>query len=107
MTGESARDHRRQAVALAYGEGDESPRVVAQGYGALAELIIQQAQQQGIYVHDSPELVTLLMQLDLDERIPPRLYQVIAELLVWIRETVPVMQEAAPEGSSIDSGGSA
>lgn len=83
-------DSRRQAVALAYGEGDDSPRIVAQGYGAIADMIIAEAQRQGVFVHDSPELVGLLMQLNLDERIPPRLYQVIAELLVWVREVVPL-----------------
>lgn len=77
---------RRQAVALAYQESDSAPRVVAQGYGELAERIIAEARRQGIHVHDAPELVGLLMQLDLDERIPPRLYQVIAELLVWVYE---------------------
>ncbi len=77
---------RRQAVALAYHESDSAPRVVAQGYGELAERIIAEARRQGIHVHDAPELVGLLMQLDLDERIPPRLYQVIAELLVWVYE---------------------
>lgn len=77
---------RRQAVALAYGDGDAAPRVVAQGYGLVAERIIAEAGRQGIYVHDSPQLVSLLMQLDLDEQIPAGLYQVIAELLVWVRE---------------------
>lgn len=77
---------RRQAVALAYGEGSRSPRVVASGYGDLAERIIAEARQQQIYVHDAPELVSLLMRLDIDEQIPQQLYQVIAELLIWIRE---------------------
>jgi flagellar biosynthesis protein len=45
-----------------------------------------EAQRQGIYVHDAPELVALLMQLDLDAEIPANLYQVIAELLVWVFE---------------------
>lgn len=78
---------RRRAVALAYsGERLDAPRVVAKGYGSVAEHIIALANQEGIFVHDSPELVTLLMQIDLDERIPESLYQVIAELLVWINE---------------------
>ncbi len=81
-----SREPRRQAVALAYQEAEGAPRVVAQGYGELAERIVEEARRQGVYVHDSPELVSLLMQLDLDEEIPPRLYQVIAELLVWVRE---------------------
>ncbi|WP_404298353.1 EscU/YscU/HrcU family type III secretion system export apparatus switch protein [Halomonas sp.] len=77
---------RRRAVALAYQEGDEAPKVVAKGYGEMAERIMAEAHRQGIHVHDAPELVALLMGLDLDERIPPKLYQVIAELLVWVRE---------------------
>lgn len=79
-------DRRRQAVALAYQENDRSPRVVAKGYGDLAERIMAEAHRQGIYVHDAPELVALLMQLDLDAEIPPGLYQIIAELLVWVFE---------------------
>lgn len=77
---------RRQAVALAYQDANDAPRVLAQGYGELAERIIAEARNQGIHVHDAPELVGLLMQLDLDEAIPPRLYHVIAELLVWVYE---------------------
>ncbi|MFC3293146.1 EscU/YscU/HrcU family type III secretion system export apparatus switch protein [Modicisalibacter luteus] len=74
---------RRQAVALAYTGGDQAPTVLAKGYGELAERIINEAQSQGIFVHDAPELVSLLMQVDLDSRIPPVLYEVIAELLAW------------------------
>lgn len=79
-------EQRRRAVALAYRNGDDAPRVVAKGYGEIAERIMAEARRQGIHVHDAPELVGLLMGLDLDERIPPTLYQVIAELLVWVRE---------------------
>ncbi|NWG87651.1 MAG: EscU/YscU/HrcU family type III secretion system export apparatus switch protein [Hydrogenophilaceae bacterium] len=73
-----------QAVALAYGETDAAPRVVAKGRGLLAEEIIRRAQEAGVYVHESPELVSLLMQVDLDERIPPTLYIAVAELLAWL-----------------------
>ncbi|WP_110656470.1 EscU/YscU/HrcU family type III secretion system export apparatus switch protein [Salinicola halimionae] len=70
---------------MAYsGERTDAPRVVAKGYGNLADRIIELGHQEGIFVHDSPELVALLMQVDLDTRIPESLYQVIAELLVWI-----------------------
>ncbi|TFH86693.1 flagellar protein FhlB [Billgrantia azerbaijanica] len=86
-------ERRRQAVALAYREGDDAPRVLAKGYGDVAERILAEAQRQGIYVHDAPELVALLMRLDLDERIPPALYQVIAELLVWVYEISGAQQD--------------
>ncbi|HCR97080.1 MAG: EscU/YscU/HrcU family type III secretion system export apparatus switch protein [Halomonas sp.] len=79
-------ERNRQAVALAYQESERAPRVIAKGYGELAERIMAEAHRQGIYVHDAPEIVALLMQLDLDAEIPPRLYQVVAELLVWVFE---------------------
>ncbi|QJQ96559.1 MULTISPECIES: EscU/YscU/HrcU family type III secretion system export apparatus switch protein [Halomonadaceae] len=77
---------RRQAVALAYRDGDNAPRILARGYGELAERIVAEAHAQGMFVHDSPELVSLLMQVNIDERIPTSLYHVIAELLIWARE---------------------
>ena len=81
-----SRTHRRSAAALAYDEkgGDRAPRVVAKGYGLVADMIIQRAQEAGLYVHRAPEMVSLLMQVDLDARIPPELYQAVAELLAWL-----------------------
>ncbi len=77
-------DNRREAVALAYGAGDAAPRVVAKGRGLIAEEIIARAAAHGVYVHESPELVSLLMQVDLDAHIPPQLYAAVAELLAWL-----------------------
>lgn len=79
-----AKDERQLAVALAYQSGQTAPRVVAKGRGLLAEAIIERARQAGVYVHESPELVALLMQVDLDQHIPPQLYLAVAELLAWI-----------------------
>lgn len=76
---------RREAVALLYEEGGIAPKVVARGYGQVAERIIEEAKRSGVFVHDSPELVSMLMQLNIDEYVPPQLYQVIAELLVWLK----------------------
>ena len=77
-------DPKRSAVALAYKEEDAAPRVVAKGRGLVADAIIARAREHGIFVHESPELVGLLMQIDLDDRIPPQLYAAIAELLAWL-----------------------
>jgi flagellar biosynthesis protein len=78
------RETLKNAVALAYSETDAAPRVVAKGRGILAEQIIARARESGVYVHESPELVSLLMQIDLDQRIPPQLYVAVAELLAWL-----------------------
>lgn len=74
----------RNAVALAYQAGTEAPKVVASGRGAVAERIIELAKENGIYVHESRELVALLMDVELDQQIPPDLYRVVAELLAWL-----------------------
>lgn len=79
-----ATDPKRSAVALTYQEADAAPRVVAKGRGLIADEIIARAREHGIFVHESPELVGLLMQVDLDDRIPPQLYAAIAELLAWL-----------------------
>jgi flagellar biosynthesis protein len=81
-----SRKHRRSAAALVYDaqSGDSAPRVVAKGYGLVAEMIVQRAKEAGLYVHEAPEMVSLLMQVDLDARIPPQLYQAVAEMLAWL-----------------------
>ncbi|MBZ0105516.1 MAG: EscU/YscU/HrcU family type III secretion system export apparatus switch protein [Sulfuricella denitrificans] len=77
-------DDRRTAVALAYHAGQSAPKVVARGRGLLADAIIARAKEAGVYVHESPALVSLLMQVDLDQHIPPELYLAVAELLAWL-----------------------
>lgn len=77
-------DDRATAIALAYSQGDAAPRVVAKGRGLIAEQIVARAREHGVWVHESPELVALLMQVDLDSFIPPELYLAVAELLAWL-----------------------
>ncbi|TAJ83679.1 MAG: flagellar biosynthesis protein [Gallionellaceae bacterium] len=77
-------DKRQMAVALAYQNGDAAPKVVARGRGIIAKAIIERAKEHGVFVHESEELVGLLMQVELDEHIPPQLYLAVAELLAWL-----------------------
>jgi flagellar biosynthesis protein len=75
---------RQLAVALAYSKGDAAPKVVASGRGLIAQAIIERAKEHGVYVHESEELVGMLMQVELDQHIPPQLYLAVAELLAWL-----------------------
>lgn len=77
-------DLRQTAAALRYRNGLTVPVLVAKGRGLVADEIIRRAKAAGVYVHESAELVSLLMQVDLDERIPPSLYRAVAEILVWV-----------------------
>jgi len=72
------------AVALSYNSDSPAPRVLAKGRGLIAEAIIDKAREHSIYVHESRELVVLLMQVDLDQHIPHQLYVAVAELLAWV-----------------------
>ncbi|RFC34279.1 MAG: flagellar biosynthesis protein [Candidatus Nitrotoga sp. MKT] len=75
---------QQMAVALAYQSHEPAPRVVAQGRGLIAQAIIQRAKEHGVFVHESEDLVGLLMQVELDQHIPPQLYLAVAELLTWL-----------------------
>ncbi len=89
-------DKQRAAAAIAYREGDGAPRVVAKGRGILADTIIERARASGVYVHESRELLALLMQIDLDSHIPPQLYIAVAELLAWLYHLEEADQPALP-----------
>ncbi len=77
---------RVSAVALSHAARDMTPTVVAKGYGVVAESIIRVARDNGLYVHSSPDLVKLLMDVNLDARIPPQLYVAVAEVLAWLHK---------------------
>jgi flagellar biosynthesis protein len=50
----------------------------------VAEKIIALAQEHGVPIREDPDLVQVLSQLDLQQEIPPTLYQVVAELLAFV-----------------------
>jgi len=83
-------DGRPGAIALSHADKRRAPLVVAKGYGAVADAIVQRAHESGVYVHESPELVKLLMQVSLDDEIPPQLYLAVAEILAWLYALEPV-----------------
>ncbi|MBT9591260.1 MAG: EscU/YscU/HrcU family type III secretion system export apparatus switch protein [Thiobacillus sp.] len=93
-------DKQRAAAAIAYRGGDAAPRVVAKGRGIVAETIIEKAQASGVYVHESRELLALLMQIDLDSHIPPQLYIAVAELLAWLYHLEETDKPAMPNPSA-------
>ena len=74
--------HMKEAITLKY-DGDSAPRVTAKGRGLLAEKILELAAANEIPLHEDPDLVTLLSQLDLDEEIPRSLYVAVAEVIAF------------------------
>jgi len=76
----------RKAVALAYEISSSAPRVTGQGEGFVADAILAKAKELGIPTRTEPELVEFLMQLKLNELVPPKLYAAVAEVLAWAYE---------------------
>lgn len=74
----------QQAVALEYDPADNAPKVIAMGKGPLAEKIIEQAKKSDIPVHKDDKLADTLSKLQIGDMIPPELYQVVAEILVFV-----------------------
>lgn len=76
---------RAKAAALRYDpRRDRAPRLVAKGRGALAQRIIELARQQDIPLYRDPDVLELLLALDVDREIPEELYVVVAEVLAFI-----------------------
>lgn len=96
MADDAAVRKHQSAVALAYQDGDGAPKVVAKGKGLMAEQIIGRARDAGVFVHESKDLVALLMEVDLDRQIPPALYRAIAELLAWLYHVEQAQSTGAP-----------
>ena len=74
----------KQAVAIEYDPSDMAPKIVATGKGAVAERIIEKAKESDVPVHEDAKLAGTLSKLDIGEYIPPELYEVVAEILVFV-----------------------
>jgi len=73
----------RKAVALAYGR-NPVPVVTAKGEDDLAIQMLLEAQRQGVFVSEDPQLLALLSRLNVDQEIPPELYTAVAVILSWV-----------------------
>lgn len=74
----------KQAIALSYDPDEEAPRVIASGRGALAERIIERAKDADVPIHQDNKLADTLSRLEIGDMIPPELYEVVAEILVFV-----------------------
>src|SRR5688500_10787735 len=80
---------RRTAIALGGGlssaaAGAGAPFVAASGYGSGPDGIVALAERHGVPVEEDPALASLLSSLRVGQALPPEMYQVIAELLVFL-----------------------
>ncbi len=74
----------KTAVALSYDPDQDAPKVIASGRGYLAEKIIKKAKEADIPLHKDEKLANTLSKLEIGNVIPPELYEVVAEILVFV-----------------------
>lgn len=74
----------KTAVALAYDPGDVAPKILATGKGQVAQKIIDTAKENNVPLHKDNKLADTLSKLEIGEAIPPELYEVVAEILVFV-----------------------
>ena len=69
-------DKDKTAVALAFEPGDVAPKILATGKGAVAE--------SDVPFYKDNKLADTLSKLDIGDAIPPELYEVVAEILLFV-----------------------
>lgn len=81
------REKKPRAAALRYDpEGAGVPILSAYGEGHVAERIVEAAKAHGVPVVENAPLASMLAGLGVGDAIPPRLYEVVAEILVFVGE---------------------
>ncbi len=76
----------KKVAAIKYDAGDDAPKLIAKGAGNIADRILDKAQESDIPVYQDSKLVQELTKLELGDFIPPELYKVVAEIMVFVTD---------------------
>ena len=74
----------KTAVAIEYVPGEAAPKILATGKGQVAEKIIEKAKESNVPLYKDNKLADALSRLQIGDMIPPELYEVVAEILVFV-----------------------
>lgn len=75
---------KKTAVALSYEPSQEAPKIIASGHGYVADKIIKKAKENEVPLHTDSKLADTLSKLSVGDYIPEELYQVVAEVLLFV-----------------------
>lgn len=80
-------DTKKIAAALSFDPSkDSAPQVIAKGMGLVAENILERAKEHNIPVYQDAKLARQLNQLEISENIPPEMFEIVAEILVFVTQ---------------------
>lgn len=76
---------KKQAAALKYDPArEDAPVITAVGQGFIADKIIETAEKNKVPVMENTELSQILQTLSVGDAIPPKLYEAVAQIFVFI-----------------------
>lgn len=93
------KEKSKTAVALSYEPGEKAPKILAAGKGILAEKIIETAREADVPTYKDDKLADTLSHLEIGDMIPPELYQVVAEILVFVSDMDKMQQKVGGGGN--------
>jgi len=76
----------KKAAAIKYESGDAAPTIIAKGKGLIADNIMEKADEAHVPIYQDEALVEELTKIDLGDFIPPELYAVVAEIMVFVSD---------------------
>jgi flagellar biosynthesis protein len=77
-------DKRKKAASIEHNPSSLAPIVSAKGSGAIADRILDKGKEESVPVISDPKLLEELMGVGLEERIPPELYEAVAQVLIYV-----------------------
>ena len=76
-------DIGKTAVAIEYVPGEAAPKILATGKGVIADKIIERAKESNVPTYKDDKLADTLK---IGDMIPTELYEVVAEILVFVND---------------------
>ena len=76
----------KKAAALKYENNYDAPIVTAAGMGYMAEKIIETAKNADVPIVYDDELTDFLTSVDVDNEIPPELYEAVAKVIAYVMD---------------------
>ena len=80
----SEKMQKKRAVALKYPEGVEAPIVMAKGEGRTAEIMLEEAEKNGIHIAQDAVLVDMLGMSDAGSIVPENAWKALAVIFSYI-----------------------
>lgn len=76
----------KKVAAIKYDANDDAPKVIAKGKGIVADNILERAEKENLPIYKDEKLADTLTKLDIGDYIPPELYKVIAEIMIFVSD---------------------